>query len=231
MQPLRSLRALTLTLVLAGLLVPSGLRAAGAAAAVQAPPYAELIGAWPRPGSEAYQSDRAILLWLQAARTREEVARAQAEASPRLGLFSAAAGADLESPQYRRTKALCDAMAADLRRVTGPLKDYYARPRPYLAMADITPAVTRPYGASYPSEHSCWGVSQSLLLSELQPGRRQQLLERGLQIGFDRVLGGVHHPTDVQAGQKLGTILGEAWLADPGHREQLESVRAIEWQR
>jgi acid phosphatase (class A) len=237
MRPHHALRTFALALALGSLLAWPGLRAAGAATlgapaqeAVKAPPYADLIGDFPRPGSDAASADRAILLWMQATRTPEEVARAQSEARPHLGLLSAAAGADLESPAFVRTRALCEELAAALRTASGALKDHFARPRPYLTLPEVQPAVTRPFGPSYPSEHASWGVSQAMLLAELQPGRRRQLLERGRQSGYDRVLGGVHYPSDVQAGQKLGAFLAEAWLADPAHRLRVDQARP-EWQR
>jgi acid phosphatase (class A) len=232
MRPFRALR--TFALALGGLLAWSGHLAAPALAApaqeaLQAPPYADLIGDFPRPGSDAARDDRAILLWMQATRTPGEVARAQAEVHPHLGLFSSAAGADLDSPAFARTRALCADLAAALRTVTGALKDHFGRPRPYVTLSEVQPAVTRPYGHSYPSEHASWGVSQAVLLAELQPARRRELLERGRQIGYDRVLAGVHYPSDVQAGQKLGAFLAEAWLADPAHRQRIDQARA-EWQ-
>jgi acid phosphatase (class A) len=237
MRPHHAFRTFALALAVGGLLAWPGLRAAGAAVlaapapeAVKAPPHADLIGDFPRAGSDAANADRAILLWMQATRTAEEVARAQSEVRPHLALLSAAAGADLESPAFARTRALCEDLAAALRAVTGPLKDHFARPRPYLTLPEVQPVVTRPFGRSYPSEHASWGVSQAMLLAELQPGRRGALLDRGRQIGYDRVLGGVHYPSDVQAGQKLGAFLAEAWLADPAHRQRIDQVRA-EWQR
>ena len=234
MRPFRAFR--TIALALGGLLAGYGPGAAGAPTlaapvheAVQAPPYADLIGGFPGPGSDAAKADLAILLWMQATRTPGEVARAQSEVRPHVGLFSSAAGVDLESPAFARTRALCEDLAAALQPVTGALKDHFGRPRPYVTLPEVQPAVTRPHGQSYPSGHASWGVSQAMLLAELQPARRRELLERGRQIGYDRVLAGVHYPSDVQAGLKLGAFLAEAWLADPAHRQRIDQARA-EWQ-
>ena len=53
-------------------------------------------------------------------------------------------------------------------------------------------------------------------------------LDRGRQVGYDRVLGGVHYPSDVDAGQVLGPVIAQAWLAEPAHQRRLEAARA-EW--
>ena len=38
----------------------------------------------------------------------------------------------------------------------------------------------------------------------------------------DRVVGGVHYPSDVDAGQILGNAIAQAWLAEPAHRRRVE---------
>ena len=45
------------------------------------------------------------------------------------------------------------------------------------------------------------------VLAEIYPDQRDALLARGRQIGFDRIIGGVHYPSDVVAGAALGTLV------------------------
>ncbi|HEX9290473.1 MAG TPA: phosphatase PAP2 family protein, partial [Anaeromyxobacteraceae bacterium] len=113
--------------------------------------------------------------------------------------------------------------------VYGPLKERFARPRPYDADVRVAPAVAREPSFAFPSGHAVRGVLHALLLAELAPARREALLERGRQIGFDRVRGGVHWPSDVEAGQRLGGALAAARLADPRFRARLEAAREKEW--
>ena len=67
------------------------------------------------------------------------------------------------------------------------------------------------------------------VLADLVPKLQEAILERGRQVGNDRVLAGVHHPSDVEAGQKLGAALAAIWLKDPARRGQLDAARAAEW--
>jgi acid phosphatase (class A) len=208
----------------------SGLRALQAPAPVAAAPdYAALLGPFPAPGSDRDKADRAILLWAQRSRSREDIRRAESEVNLRLGLFSAATGRDLGSDQFTLTQQLVDDAVATLRPVLGALKRRFARPRPYEVIPGLAPAITRENSASYPSGHSTWGTMVASLLIQLEPQARDGILERGLQVGFDRVVGGVHNPSDVEAGQRLGFALAQAWLADPMHRLQLEQARTAEW--
>jgi acid phosphatase (class A) len=190
--------------------------------------YAALIGHFPAPGSDRAKADQAILLWMQRTRTPGQIRRATSEVKLHLGIFSEVTGKDLESPAFTLTQALSEDLQRALRQVTAPLKVQFARPRPYDAFPAIRPAVSKEPSLSYPSGHSTWGMAQAILLAELQPERREAILDRGRQVGYDRVLGGVHYPSDVEAGQVLGPVLAQAWLAEPAHQRRLEAARA-EW--
>ncbi|HET9555477.1 MAG TPA: phosphatase PAP2 family protein, partial [Anaeromyxobacteraceae bacterium] len=104
-----------------------------------------------------------------------------------------------------------------------------ARPRPYEASAQVAPIVERERSASFPSGHATRGALFAALLAELAPGGRAALLRRGAEIGEDRVIAGVHYPSDVAAGQRLGEALARALLAEPAFRAALEAARAAEW--
>jgi len=49
-------------------------------------------------------------------------------------------------------------------------------------------------------------------------------MARGRQIGDDRFLAGMHYPSDVAAGQKLGAEIARRLLANPDFREQLRQA-------
>ena len=42
--------------------------------------------------------------------------------------------------------------------------------------------------------------------------KRKSFLKRAEEVGLDRVIGGVHHPSDVEAGKKLGKFLGQQMI-------------------
>jgi acid phosphatase (class A) len=219
--------ALVLALLGAGAFQP--LAAQAQATTTHGQDWLAFLGPFPQPGSEAEREDVAVLLWLQRTRTREDVARALAEVRPEPGLFSAAAGVDLSSRHFALTRALLEAAAKDAGRVGWELKQHFRRPRPFLTDARIKPAVERDPSFSYPSGHGVWGVVTAAVLAELAPDRQQGLLEFGRQLGNDRVLAGVHNPSDVAGAQRLGAALVAQWLAEPAHRLRLDEVRAAEW--
>ena len=204
----------------------SSVTAAGAKAGVD---VWALTGPCPVADSPDWRDDLAVVLWVQEARTAEEVRRAASEVELGPEALSEEAGRPLDSTHRPLTGALLDDAARGAREVYWPLKAHCDRPRPFAADARVAPAVTKEQSAAFPSGHATIGALYARLLAELVPQRAPQLAERGRQIGFDRVRAGVHWPSDVEAGRKLGVALAEAFLARAEFRARLEEARAKEW--
>ena len=64
-------------------------------------------------------------------------------------------------------------------------------------------------------------------LSDFVPVRRAAFLARADEIAQDRVIGGVHHPTDVAAGKVLADEIHGELLKSPAFRADLDKVRGI----
>ncbi len=80
------------------------------------------------------------------------------------------------------------------------------------------PPIELPKNASYPSGHSTVGNLDAMILAELIPDQKDALLKRGQQIGDDRIVAGVHFPSDVEAGHKLAEDLFARLKANPNSR-------------
>ena len=194
------------------------------------PDPAALIGAFPPPGSSEAAADLAIVLWEQRTRTPEDVARASSEEELSLEDFAGALGPGFDPARHPGTEALLARAAAASRPCVWAAKGAHARPRPYAADPRVSPSASREDTASFPSGHATRGALLAAVLAELAPpGRREALVRRGAQIGHDRVVAGVHYPSDVLAGQRLGDALARALLSDAEFRAALEDVRKKEW--
>lgn len=82
-------------------------------------------------------------------------------------------------------------------------KKLFKRPRPYKTDSSLNPCVDLPGGYAYPSGHSTNGYALALALAKKFPYKKDLILKQGLKIGENRLIGGVHHPSDVVAGRKL----------------------------
>ena len=50
-------------------------------------------------------------------------------------------------------------------------------------------------------------------------------MARGKLIGQDRVIGGMHYPSDVAAGQKLGAAIAKSLLANEQFKTEFEKAK------
>jgi acid phosphatase (class A) len=224
--------------VFMGVMAPLAARAEAdrAAAAVLNPdPLSRVVGAPPAPGSAAAKEDLAILLWLQGARTPEMEANTWLLLERNLGSFSRALGVDTAKTTPKINEGL-KAFLKPVDAVKDSLKDRYQRPRPFVSYAQIQPCLPLEKGYSFPSGHSTWYRAASELLADLLPERRSRLVAVGSHGGNSRVLCGVHYPSDVQAGQRLGVaaaaqlIASPQWKAfklDPAVIAEVERIRQI----
>merc|ERR1712113_1275316 len=115
-------------------------------------------------------------------------------------------------------------------------KEQFQRLRPFLNHPDLKPCLPSEFSFSYPSGHATFYSSTSELLSAVYPDLKDRLLQVGIAGVFARANCGVHYPSDVEAGQKLGksaalkmmaTPEWKAFLSAPGKRvaEDLENIK------
>lgn len=117
--------------------------------------------------------------------------------------------------------------AGDL--ATRAAKDYYNRTRPYSFYGENTcnpeQQAELSTNGSYPSGHTSIGWATALVLSELNPDRIDEILQRGFQMGESRVICGYHFQSDVDAGRITGAGVVARLHADPGFQAQLEKAK------
>ena len=163
----------------------------------------------PSAGSTEQRAELDQMLGIQARRTPVDVTRARADEEISVFRFADALGSptSFRAERLPRTVALFQDLFADERTVLDPAKNAFARPRPFAAEPRLDPVVERPTSFSYPSGHALFGTAAGLVLADLVPERRAQILSRAREYAQDRVVGGAHYPSDVEAGRIAGSAL------------------------
>ncbi len=181
----------------------------------------------PANDSEVTRGEVAELLRIQAARTPEQCAKAAADVAVTPKQFAAALGAadGLDLDNLKAFKHLLDRLLVLEGVFISKVKNDYHWPRPFLLDTRIQPCITRPTSDAYPSGHSTWATMVALVLADMIPERRTQLLQRADEYANNRIIGGVHYPSDVAAGQTAGTILVSALLTSPRFRADEAAAR------
>nr|WP_036302555.1 phosphatase PAP2 family protein [Methylobacterium sp. 77] len=81
---------------------------------------------------------------------------------------------------------------------------------------------------SYPSGHTTYGYTESLLLALLVPERYQQMIARGAEYGNNRIVVGAHYAMDVLGGRSVALHAVAHLLAnDPAYVGQTRANPAI----
>jgi len=168
----------------------------------------------PAPNSEALQHDLAILRWLQANRTPQMVAGTWMTLGRDPDVFSPALGVDMSKTTPHLEASLRQFLAL-VDRAADQIKRQVRRPRPYLTHHDLRPCLPPESGFSFPSGHSSWYTAAALLLADLIPERRARLEEMGRHGAANRVMCGVHYPSDVLAAQRFAHAAAAQIIASP----------------
>lgn len=196
--------------------------------------FVERIPPPPKEGDAADVSDLDYVLAVQASATPEQIAHSQrtAKLNP-FDIFSEVLGPGFTAENYPQTGTLLKQVKETGEAVKEELKAYYARRRPVDAheKEGVVAHVGRDVSYSYPSGHSLRGWLSALVLGQLDPSKKYQLLNCGAQVGWDRVLAGVHYQTDTIASRAVGRLIFDRLMAEPSFVEQLDKVRKAEWEK
>jgi acid phosphatase (class A) len=196
-------------------------------------PLQRITGLPPQPGSLLLHDDLAILRWLQTNRTPQMVASTWMTLGRDPAVFSPALGVDMTKTTPRIAGSLQQFLAL-VDEACNQIKRRIQRPRPYVSHPDLRPCLPPESGYSFPSGHSSWYTAAAQLLADLVPERRTRLEEMGNHGAANRVMCGVHYPSDTQAAQRFGRAAADQIIAssqwqrfrrDPAIQAEIQRVR------
>ncbi|QHN02116.1 phosphatase PAP2 family protein [Granulicella sp. WH15] len=188
---------------------------------------AALLPAPPAAGSATVQEELATLHRIEAARTPAQVAAAKADDEEEdIFSFRTVLGDSFRADLLPLTAALSAHVHNEEGVASGEAKKMFARPRPYQADKTLHPvcAVTEARN-SYPSGHTLSGYLLAFTLAELLPERKQQILDRADDYAHNRLVCGVHYPSDLDASRRAAYLVFGYMLATPRFAHDLDAAR------
>jgi len=105
-------------------------------------------------------------------------------------------------------------------------KKYWKRPRPYILDSRVDPCVDKPANDSYPSGHSTIGNLIATILAGMVPSKNGELYRRGWNYALNRIIGGVHYRSDVEAGRICAAVIAEGMYRNPEFKHDFEAAKA-----
>jgi acid phosphatase (class A) len=179
----------------------------------------------PAPDSPAGKADLQAVLEAQHRRTPEEVADAQASAQLSVFSFADVMGSGFTPTKLPFTAAFFERISSDDRQAISAAKSYFNRPRPYVTDPEVKPIVPKPANASYPSGDAAFAYIDAIILAYMVPEKASAIFDRAARFAHNRVVAGVHYPTDIEAGRISGSVIDNVLLRDPHFMADFATAR------
>ncbi len=186
---------------------------------------ASFLPAPPDQKSEAFSRDFLYLHDLQDTRTEPQCERARIDAGQFMPVPFIAPAGPLKKSEADRWNSFSDSLQKEIRPIVKTIKTHWQRPRPYVTDPTLSPCIDLENSFAYPSGHATMGELYARILAEAYPWRGRKIMRRGRQYGFDRILGGVHHPSDVKAGRELADHIFEVLMDHKEFRDDLKKAK------
>ena len=183
----------------------------------------------PPPANDSAQMKAELgeILTIQVTRTPEMATRAVADAEENVWRFSDV----IDNPKFTKENlpkfsAFFDRIVETEGAVVDPAKDVWKRPRPHLYSDLVKPIVPLSKSGSYPSGHTTLGTLMGIVLSNMVPEKRPVIMARAWEYGHNRVVGGIHYASDIEAGRIAGTVIAETIMTHDDYKSEYEGAKA-----
>ena len=177
----------------------------------------------PAPGSAVDKADMAAVLQWQKARTQDQCDAALAPSEETFVSFFGEVS-PFQDPLPAAVGAFFKRVGYDSGSANRYVKKVYQRERPFLRSAEVSPCLGRVNGFSYPSGHATMSHLFGLILSDLLPRQGAIFMRAADQAALNRVIGGVHHPSDTEAGKKMGDQLYKELRRNPAFAADMAAL-------
>lgn len=180
----------------------------------------------PPPSAEATAREIEQMLELQRMRTPEQAAKSAADLEQSVFRFADVVGPQFVEQNLPKAAAFFQRLYKTESAFNKQGKDLWNRVRPPLVDARLQPVAKYGNSASYPSGHAAFGYLTGIVLADMLPELRPQILARAREYGDHRVLGGVHYPSDVEAGRQLAVMIAVLVQLRPDYQADFAAARA-----
>ena len=180
----------------------------------------------PPAGSVLEKSEMAAVIAVQKNASPERIKLASEDADETVfAMFTRTLGnkfapANLPKATTFFTRALTSEDA-----VTDPAKTFFGRVRPFMANSEIKALIKPSASGSWPSGHTTRVTLGAIILAAMLPERKNAIWARADEYAESRMVGGMHYPSDLDAGRRAGTAMAAVMFTDPGFRADYETAK------
>jgi acid phosphatase (class A) len=180
----------------------------------------------PALDSDQMKTELGEILTIQVTRTKEMEARALADATENIWRFADV----VDNPKFNaatlpKVAAFFDRITETEAAVVDPAKDVWKRPRPHLYSDLVKPVVPLSKSGSYPSGHATVGTLMGIELANMLPEKRAAIMARAWEYGQNRVVGGIHYPSDIEMGRITGSVIAQTISTHPDFKQEFDAAK------
>ena len=180
----------------------------------------------PTPDSAAGKADLQGVLAAVNARTEASIKQAQDDDKRNVFRFADVMGSNFRTENLPLTTQLFQHVYEDGNAATLAAKNTFKRMRPFVVDPEIKIIVVQPPDFSYPSNHSTFGNEAGILLADMVPESAVAIFARAAAYAHNRVVAGVHFPTDVEAGHIAASVIDNTLLHNPRFEADFARAKA-----
>lgn len=181
----------------------------------------------PPPANDSAQTKAELgeVLALQVTRTPEMVASAVADSEENVWRFANVMGPNFNKEKLPKFSAFFDRVETE-GAVVDPAKDVWKRPRPHQLSDLVKPAVKLSSSGSWPSGHATVGTMMGIILADMVPEKRAEIMARAAEYAHNREVDGIHYASDVEMGKISGSVIAAILLNRDDFKAEYEVARA-----
>ena len=181
----------------------------------------------PAPDSDDQKADIAAMVYWKEKRTDADCARAEKTFYVKFD-FLWGEKSPFPQPLPVEVRDFFSRLDSEIGTVARIMKNRFQRSRPDVAPpCPESSSTQRSGGYSYPSTHAAISRAFADVLADLVPERKAEFIARADAIAQDRLIIGVHYPTDIAAGKELGDLFHAKLLQSEAYRDDLVRMRAL----
>ena len=180
----------------------------------------------PPPSKEVTRHELERVLVLQEKRTGEQAARSVADLEQSVFRFVDVMGPEFTADKIPKAAGVFEKVYKTESAFNKQGKEKWNRDRPQVADSRIKPVAKFANSGSYPSGHAAFAYLTAIVLADIVPEKRDAIFARAAEFGHNRVLGGVHYPSDIESGQQMAVMIAVLMYKNPTFRKDLEEARA-----
>lgn len=183
----------------------------------------------PPPPNDSALTRRELgeVLSLQITRTPEQAKQAYDDSTEDIWRFSDA----VNNPKFNaaalpKFSAFFERVFETEGAVVDPSKDVWKRPRPHQMSELVKPASKISNSGAWPSGHATAGTLAGIVLSNMLPEKRREIMTRAFEYGDNRLIGGIHFRSDVEMGRIAGTVIAQQISTQADYQSEFEAAKS-----